>query len=56
MDNLEVTPIEDKMRETRVDGLIMYKGGPYMQTVRKLDCLDITEILRGRGRPKKTWI
>lgn len=48
---LEVVPIEGKIRSS--SGLVMYKVGPQTQQLQELI---VQKTVRGRGRPRKTWL
>ena len=50
-----VTPIESKMRESRLRWFGHVRRRPYDAPVRRLEKWRSDGIVRGRGRPKKTW-
>ena len=52
---LGVCAIEDKMRECRLRWFGHVQRRPEDAPVRRSDMLDVGELIRGRGRPLKTW-
>ncbi|XP_059302163.1 uncharacterized protein LOC132054118 [Lycium ferocissimum] len=53
--NVEVAHVADKMREARLRWLGHVKKSCVDALVRRCERLAITEVSRGRGRPKKNW-
>ena len=53
-DIIKVTPIEDKMRETRLEWFGYMKRMSVDAPVRRYERINIPEGRRGRGRPKKS--
>ena len=53
---VEVTSIEDKMRESRLRWFGHVRRRPSDAPVRRIEKLRSDDIARGRGRPKKTWM
>ena len=54
--NLDVAPIEDKMRENRLRWFGHVYRRPSDAPVRRSDMIRIDGGKRGRGRPKRTWV
>jgi len=50
-----ITPIDEKMRETRLRWLGHVKRRSADAPVRKCETIDLTHCKRGRGRPKMRW-
>lgn len=55
-DNLEVAPTEDKRRNNHLRWFGHVWRRLINATVRRIYCLKVTGISRGRGRFKKTWL
>lgn len=53
---LEVAPMEDKIRETRLRWFGHVQKKPVDATVRKIDWFEVTGTSRDRKIPKKIWI
>jgi hypothetical protein len=53
---VEVAPIEDKMRENRLRWFGHVRRRPSGAPVRKIEEWEREKLIRGRGRPKQTWI
>jgi len=52
---VEIAPIEDKMRETRLRWFGHVKRRNDNTPVRRCEMISLLECRRGRGRPKKSW-
>lgn len=53
--NLEVTPIEDKMRENRLRWFRYVQQRPICGSVRRNDKIVVHGVKMTRGRSKQTW-
>ncbi|PKA49222.1 ataxia telangiectasia mutated family protein [Apostasia shenzhenica] len=51
---VDVAPIEDKLRESRLRWFGHLNRRPIEAPIRKIELLDFAHVQRGRGRPKKT--
>ncbi|KAK9689951.1 hypothetical protein RND81_09G093700 [Saponaria officinalis] len=53
---VEVAPIEDKMMENRLRWFGHVRRRPMNAPVRRLETWGTEKVVRGRGRPKLTWL
>ena len=53
---IEAAPIEEKMRENRLQWFCHIQRRPINVPIRKNDIIHIESNARGRGRPKLTWV
>ena len=49
-----VAPVVDKIRESRLRWFGHINRRPVDDPIRRVDALDMTQVKKGRGRPKKT--
>ena len=55
-EKVKVTPIEDKMMRNRLRWFDHVRRRPTDAPVRRLESWGQDKFVRGRGRPKKTWL
>ena len=55
LSKVRVSAIENKMRKNRLRWFGHVQRRPEDAPVRRSDMLDVGELIRGRGRPLKTW-
>ena len=51
-----VAPIEEKMRENRLRWFGHVRRRPIDASVRRVEFINLGQVKRAKGRPKKTWM
>ena len=53
---IDVASIEEKMRENRLRWFGHVRYRPTNASVRRVECINLGQVKRAQGRPKKTWM